>query len=125
MHEGSYLKVQSPTTRTNIPGILAASDAVDHIHRHAITAAASGCADALDAERYLAALDDKPTAASVDSCVADRNHRATASTIRQRVRERSLRPDSLASEDLAGQPHPMMPLLYELEWSLGPFSTGR
>ncbi|WP_432044045.1 thioredoxin-disulfide reductase [Streptomyces cadmiisoli] len=57
-----YLKVASPTTRTNIPGVFGAGDAVDHTYRQAITAAGSGCAAALDAERYLAALNDADAA---------------------------------------------------------------
>jgi len=53
-----YLSVQSPSTRTNIPGVFGAGDVVDHTYRQAITAAGTGCSAALDAEHYLAALAD-------------------------------------------------------------------
>ena len=49
-----YLLVQQPTTRTNIEGVFASGDVVDHIYRQAITAAGTGCAAAIDAERWLA-----------------------------------------------------------------------
>ncbi|MBD0693772.1 thioredoxin-disulfide reductase [Kitasatospora sp. NPDC127059] len=53
-----YLKVESPSTRTNVEGVFGAGDVVDHTYRQAITASGTGCSAALDAERYLAALDD-------------------------------------------------------------------
>ncbi|MEY9838512.1 thioredoxin-disulfide reductase [Streptacidiphilus sp. EB103A] len=56
LDDEGYLRVQAPSTRTNLEGVFGAGDVVDHTYRQAITAAGTGCAAALDAERYLAAL---------------------------------------------------------------------
>ncbi len=56
LDESGYVRVQAPGTRTDVTGVFAAGDLVDHTYRQAITAAGTGCAAALDAERYLAAL---------------------------------------------------------------------
>ncbi|MET9956264.1 thioredoxin-disulfide reductase [Streptomyces sp. NPDC006339] len=62
LDDEGYIKVESPSTRTNLPGVFAAGDVVDHTYRQAITAAGTGAAAGLDAERYLAALADKTPA---------------------------------------------------------------
>jgi thioredoxin reductase (NADPH) len=56
LDDDGYVKVAAPSTRTNIEGVFAAGDVVDHTYRQAITAAGTGCAAALDAERFIAAL---------------------------------------------------------------------
>ncbi|MFF5111267.1 thioredoxin-disulfide reductase [Streptosporangium sp. NPDC000509] len=54
LDDEGYIKVDSPSTRTNLDGVFAAGDVVDHIYRQAITAAGTGAAASLDSERWLA-----------------------------------------------------------------------
>lgn len=64
--EDGYVTVAHPSTRTNLAGVFAAGDLVDHTYRQAITAAGTGCAAAQDAQHYLSGLDNSERSSDLE-----------------------------------------------------------
>src|SRR5271169_6639933 len=73
LDDAGYVLVNCRTTETSVDGVFAAGDLVDHTYRQAITAAGSGCAASIDAERWLADADDAETVTKTAESTSDTN----------------------------------------------------
>jgi NADPH-dependent glutamate synthase beta subunit-like oxidoreductase len=104
LDDEGYVRVDSPHTRTNLDGVFAAGDVVDHEFRQAITAAGTGCAAALDAERWLA---DREGRAGHDAGLGVPTSDPGAGlpgTVGRPLQEQSVTPAAPASPAAIGQP---------------------